>query len=45
MDKDSIEKKFKAMKMLLKKFLQDYGITVNSYLKPGLVALLVLSKK
>ena len=23
----------------LKKFLQDYGITVNSYLKPGLVAI------
>ena len=46
MDKDSTEKKFKAMKMPeLKKFLQDYGITVNSYLKPGLVALLVLSKK
>ena len=40
MDKDSTEKKFKAMKMPeLKKFLQDYGITVNSYLKPGLVAI------
>ena len=23
----------------LKKFPQDYGITVNSYLKPGLVAI------
>ena len=40
MDKDSTEKKFKAMKMPeLKKFLQDCGITVNSYLKPGLVAI------
>ena len=40
MDKDSTEKKFKAMKMPeLKKFLQDRGITVNSYLKPGLVAI------
>ena len=39
MDKGSLENKFKAMKMSeLKKFLQDRGITVNSYLKPGLVA-------
>ena len=39
MDTDSTEKKFKPMKMSeLKKFLQDYGITVNSYLKPGLAA-------
>ena len=29
----------------VEKFLQDRGITVSSYLKPGLVALLVLSKK
>ena len=41
MDKGSLENKFKAMKMSeLKKFLQDRGITVNSYLKPGLVAIL-----
>ena len=40
MDKGSLENKFKAMKMPeLKKFLQDRGITVNSYLKPGLVAI------
>ena len=40
MDKDSLENKFKAMKMSeLKKFLQDRGITVNSYLKPGLLAI------
>ena len=40
MDKDSTEKKFKAMKMPeLKKFMQDRGITVNSYLKPGLVVI------
>ena len=31
---------FKTMKMPeLKKFLQDRGITVNSSLKPGLVAI------
>ena len=31
---------FKTMKMPeLKKFLHDRGITVNSYLKPGLVAI------
>ena len=31
---------FKTMKMPeLKTFLQDRGITVNSYLKPGLVAI------
>ena len=40
MDKGSLENKFKAMKMPgLKKFLQGRGITVNSYLKPGLVAI------
>ena len=40
MDKGSLENKFKAMKMPeLKKFLQDRGIRVNSYLKPGLVAI------
>ena len=40
MDKDSLENMFKAMKMSeLKKFLQDRGITVNSYLKPDLVAI------
>ena len=40
MDKGSLENKVKAMKMLeLKKFLQDRGITVNSYLKPGLAAI------
>ena len=41
MNKGSLENKFKAaMKMSkLKKFLQDRGITVNSYLKPGLVAI------
>ena len=35
MDKGSLENKFKAMKM----FLQNRGVTVNSYLKPGLVAI------
>ena len=40
MDKNSLENKFKAMKMPeLKKFLQDRGIMVNCYLKPGLVAI------
>ena len=40
MDKGSLENKFKAMNMPeLKKFLQYRGITVNSYLKPGLVAI------
>ena len=40
MDKGSLENMFKAMKMSeLKKFLLDPGITVNSYLKPGLVAI------
>ena len=40
MDKGSLENKFKAMKMPgLKKFLQDRGIMVNSYLRPGLVAI------
>ena len=40
MDKGNLENKFKAMKMSeLKKFLQDCGIMVNSYLKPGLVAI------
>ena len=40
MDKGRLENKFKAMKTPeLKKFLQDRGITVNSYLKPGLVAI------
>lgn len=40
MDKGSLEKKFKAMKMpVLKKFPQEPGITVNSYLKPDLVAI------
>ena len=40
MDKGSLENKFKAMKMSeLKKFLQDRGIMVNSYLKPGLLAI------
>ena len=40
MDKGSLENKFKAMKMSeLKKLLQDRGITVNSYLKPSLVAI------
>ena len=40
MDKDSLENMFKAMKMSeLKKFLQDRGITVNSYLKPDLEAI------
>ena len=40
MDKGSLENKFKAMKMPeLKKFLQCRGITVNSYLKPGLEAI------
>ena len=37
MDKGSLENKVKAMKML--EFLQDRGITVNSYLKPGLAAI------
>ena len=38
MDKGSLENKFKAMKMSeLKKFLQDRGIKVNSYLKPGVL--------
>ena len=40
MDKGSLKNKFKAMKMPeLRKFPQDRGITVNSYLKPGLVAI------
>ena len=40
MDKGSLENKFKAMKMSeLKKFLQDCEITVNSYLKTGLLAI------
>ena len=40
MGKGSLKNKFKAMKMSeWKRFLQDRGITVNSYLKPGLVAI------
>ena len=40
MDKKSREEKFKAMKLPeLKFYLQNRGITVNSYLKPGLVAI------
>ena len=40
MNKDSTEKKFKAITMpKLKEFLQDRGITVSSYLKPGLLAI------
>ena len=40
MDKGSLENKFKAMEMSeLKTFLQDRGITVNTYLKRGLVAI------
>ena len=36
----SLEKKFTSMKMPeLKRFLQDRGVSVNSQLKPGLVAL------
>ena len=36
MDKRSQEEKFKAMKLPeLKFYLQNRGITVNSYLKPG----------
>ena len=38
MDKKSREEKFKAMPEL-KFYLQNRGITVNSYLKPGLVAI------
>ena len=40
MDKNLPEEKFKAMKLPeLKAYLQNWGITVNSYLKPGLVAI------
>ena len=40
MDKKSQEEKFKVMKLPeLKFYLQNRGITVNSYLKPGLVAI------
>ena len=40
MDKKSKEEKFKAMKLPELKFcLQNRGITVNSYLKPRLVAI------
>jgi hypothetical protein len=36
----SREEKFKAMNLPeLKAYLQNRGITVNSYLKPGLVAI------
>ena len=36
----SLEKKFTSMKMPeLKRFLQDRGVSVNSQLKPGLVAI------
>ena len=38
--KSVLEKKFKAMNMPdLKKYLQARGISVNSYLKPGLVSI------
>ena len=40
MNKQSQEEKFKAMKLPeLKTYLQNRGITVNSYLKPGLVTI------
>lgn len=40
MEKSAIEKKFNAMKLAdLKKYLLDRGVSVNSYLKPGLVAI------
>ena len=40
MENMSREEKFKAMKLPeLKAYLQNRGITVNSYLKPGLVAI------
>ena len=36
----SLEKKFTSMKMpKLKRFLQDRGVSVNSQIKPGLVAI------
>ena len=36
----NLEKKFTSMKMPeLKRFLQDRGVSVNSQLKPGLVAI------
>ena len=40
MDKNLQEEKFKAIKLTeLKAYLQNWGITVNSYLKPTLVAI------